>query len=60
MVDGILLYQAIKKNLHTFMSINSVFFFFLYNFFMSKKNFIMREKGHNPWKYTRDTPKSQE
>ena len=51
---SLLLYQAIKKNLQYIHEYKFSFFF------MSKKKFIVREKGHNPWEvYKRYTKESR-
>ena len=51
---SLLLYQAIKKNLQYIHEYKFSFFF------MSKKKFIVREKGHNAWEvYKRYTKESR-
>ena len=56
MVDSILLYQAIKKNVPCSLYIHEYKFS---SFFMRKQISLRVQRGATHGKYTRDTPKSQ-
>lgn len=56
MVDSILLYQAIKKNVTCPLYIHEYKFS---SFSMRKQISLRVQRGTTHWKYTRDTPNSQ-